>query len=195
MNIGIFGGTFNPVHNGHLMIAQYAVERCSLDKVLFMTSATPPHKDLDMTNAETRHRLVEAAVCGYDRFCAFDFEIEKGGISYTSDTLTVLKHKYPRDRLFFIMGADSLRDFSTWHEPETISRLATLIVYPRHGVDIVSAAAAAREEYEADIKILNAPIMEISSTDIRNRVREGLPVDFFIPSSVKDMIKKDKLYV
>lgn len=195
MNIGIFGGTFDPVHNGHLMIAQYAIEKCNLDQVLFMTSATPPHKYFTVTPAEVRHRMVSLATEGYNKICPFDFELKRDGFSYTAQTLEALKELYPDDKLFFIMGADSLRDFHRWRNPEKIVSLATLIIYPRRGVKLFRVAENVKSMFDADIKLLNAPIMEISSTDIRDRINEGKPVDFFIPKSVYDEIKKENLYV
>jgi len=195
MNIGIFGGTFDPVHNGHLMIAQYAIEKCNLDKVLFMTSAVPPHKYFQVTPADLRHRLVSLAVEDYDNIYPFDFELKRDGFSYTAQTLEALAEEYPDDKLFFIMGADSLRDFHRWRNPERIVSLATLIVYPRRGVKIWQAAENIKSMFDAEIKLLNAPVMEISSTDIRDRISEGKSVDFFLPKVVSDEIKKEKLYV
>jgi len=195
MKIGIFGGTFNPIHNGHLTVAQYAMEQCGLDRVYFMTSSIPPHKENKAVSADIRHRLVCEAIKDYDGFYPLDFEIKKGGISYTADTLKELKGIFKEDELYFIIGGDSLRDFDKWRRPEEIVRYCTLIVYPRTGIDINEKAGILRNKLGARIKTIDSPEMEISSTEIRKRIGDNKNVSFFIPEKVMDIIKKEKIYV
>ena len=195
MKIGIFGGTFNPVHNGHLMVAQYAMEQCGLDRVYFMTSFIPPHKENKTVSADTRHTMVCEAIKDYKGFYPLDYEIKKGGVSYTADTLKQLKEIFKEDELYFIIGGDSLRDFDKWRRPEEIVQYCTLIAYPRNGINIDEKACMLREKLGAEIKIINSPQMEISSTEIRKRIGDNKNVSFFIPEGVMDIIKKEKIYV
>lgn len=195
MKIGIMGGTFNPIHNGHLAIASYAAEELGLDKVLFMTGAVPPHKNNEIADASVRHEMVCRAIEKYRKFYPCAYEIEKGGVSYTVETLRYLKEKYTDDELYFIMGADSLNDFGKWYKPEEIVKYCTLAVYPRPGLDLGVCAERVRNEYGARIVLINAPVIEISSTEIRKRIARGKDIDFFVPCEVSDIIKEDKLYV
>ncbi len=195
MKIGIMGGTFNPIHNGHLAIASYAAEELGLDKVLFMTGAVPPHKNNEIADVSVRHEMVCRAIEKYKKFYPCAYEIEKGGVSYTVETLRYLKKEYPDDGLYFIMGADSLNDFGKWYKPEEIVKYCTLAVYPRTGVDTEFSADRVRSEYGGEVKIINAPILEISSTEIRSRIKNGQDIDFFVPCEVSYIIKEDKLYV
>lgn len=195
MKIGILGGTFDPIHNGHIMIAQYAMEQYSLDKVLFMTSSIPPHKESKSVGADMRHKMVCAAVEGYKGFYPFDYEVKKGGVSYTVDTLRALSEEFKNCEIYFIIGGDSIRDFDKWRCPEEIVKYCTLLVYPRMGIDIEEKARLIREKYSAEVKLINSPEMGISSTEIRERIENNKPVNFFIPERVSQLIKKEKLYV
>lgn len=195
MKIGIMGGTFNPIHNGHLAIASYAFEQCRLDKVLFITGAVPPHKNAETADAQTRHRMVCTAIGKYKNFHPCSYEIDKGGVSYTVETLRYLKSCHALDSLYFIMGGDSLNDLYKWYKPEEIVKYCTIIAYPREGIDLNAAKTRAEHEYHARIILIDAPVLQISSTEIRSRTAQGKYIDFFVPEGVCNIIKEDKLYV
>ena len=128
MKTGIFGGTFNPPHTGHLIVAEYVREKISLDKVLFVPSAVPPHKqDLDIVEAHHRLEMLQCAVQGNRYFEVSDIEVRRGGVSFTVDTLVEFKGRSPDDHLYFLIGMDNLRDFDTWKMGEKIVDLAKVV--------------------------------------------------------------------
>ena len=130
--IGIMGGTFNPIHNGHIKIAQAAKSEYHLDKVIFLTSGNPPHKrDEAILDAKIRHIMVKRAISGIDGFEPCDYEVNRTEYSYSVNTLRHFKETMPDDELFFIIGGDSLRDFHKWYQPDEILKLCTLLVYDR----------------------------------------------------------------
>src|SRR5262245_678910 len=132
MRLGIFGGTFDPVHYGHLLLAESCREAQRLDAVWFLPAAVPPHKrDRELTPAEQRSEMLELAIAGHESFGGCRYEIERGGVNYTVDTLAHLREEEPSRELFFLLGADSLRDLGTWREPQRICALATPIVVRR----------------------------------------------------------------
>ena len=134
--IGIMGGTFNPVHNGHLILAESAYEQFHLDNVIFLPSGNPPHKaDIYYIDAKDRCNMVSLAIKDNDHFTMSMEEVQRPGVTYTSDTLTAMKNNNPYEDLYFIIGADSLFTFETWHEPEVICRLCTILVATREGHD------------------------------------------------------------
>ena len=134
MRLGIFGGTFDPVHYGHLLLAEQCREQCRLDRVWFVPAAVPPHKaERTLTPAAKRVELLKLAIAGHEAFKVSTLEIERGGLSYTLDTLLAVRGQQPDAELFFLMGADSLRDLLTWWEPARICQLATPVVVRRRG--------------------------------------------------------------
>ena len=194
--IGIMGGTFNPVHNAHLIIAENALEEYGLDKIMFLPNAMPPHKEMEFyISPNARLELVEAAISDNDKFFVSDFEISKGGKSYTVDTLKAFKEKYKGDDLYFIIGGDSLRDFNKWYCPEEIARLCTLLVYPREDIDIKEHMSQISKTYDAKIFEINAPRFDISSSMIRQRIREGESIKYLVPQRVLDKIYENKYYI
>lgn len=194
--IGIMGGTFNPVHNAHLIIAENALEEFELDKIMFLPNAMPPHKEMDFyISPNARLELVEAAISDNDKFFVSDFEISKGGKSYTVDTLKAFKEKYKGDDLYFIIGGDSLRDFNKWYCPEEIAKLCTLLVYPREDIDIKEHMSQISKTYDAKIFEINAPRFDISSSMIRQRVKNGKTIKYLVPQKVHDKIYENKYYI
>ncbi len=194
--LGIIGGTFNPVHNAHLIIAQAALEEYGLDRIMFLPNYVPPHKEMDFyISPKARLELVGAAISDNDKFLLSDFEIAKGGKSYTVDTLRAFKEIYSGDDLYFIIGGDSLRDFSTWYCPEEIARLCTLLVYPRDEVDIKGHMDALCKIYNAQIFEIHAPRFDISSSMIRQRIAEGKSIKYLVPQKVHDKIYENKYYI
>jgi nicotinate-nucleotide adenylyltransferase len=187
-SIGIYGGTFDPIHLGHLVTAQAVKEIRSLEKIIFIpANVSPFKKGVDSSEAADRFKMIELALEGIPYFEISDIEISKPGVSYTIDTLVELKNLYKNIEL--IIGEDSLINFDKWKEPERILEISKLIVLRRKIVnkgeeDIFSRSAV----------YVQTPIIEISATEIRRRVQENLPIDFLVPQKVKEYIYNQKLY-
>ena len=193
MPTGLFGGSFNPPHVGHLAVAEACAEVAGLDRVLWMPAATPPHKQGDPTlaPAESRLRMVELAIAGNHRFEASGLEITRGQVSYTVDTLRQL-HEEGLDDLALILGGDSLAGFPRWREPEAIAGLARLVVYRRPGdqvdLDALPGWLAARAT------IVDGPALDVSSTELRARIAAGRTVRYLVPDAVRAVIAAERLY-
>lgn len=195
MKIGIMGGTFNPPHNAHLLIAEFAREQYGLGRVIFITGGNPPHKS-GAVSAEHRFVMTRLAIAGNDAFTDDSFEIDRSEKSYTVNTLEYLRGRYPSDELFFIIGEDSLNDFGKWYKPRKILGMASLLVFPRKSMTSLTAAIdAAREEYGDGIYPIDAPVTEFSSTDIRERIKSGRSVKYMVPDNVIEYIGENGLYV
>lgn len=198
MRIGIFGGTFNPPHTGHLLLAQAAMEGAKLDRIIFMPCATPPHKtETHIPDGKHRYRMVELATEDDSRFELSNMEINAGGKSYTALTLKHLEELYPEDRLCFIVGADSLCDMEKWYHPEEVFGRAEIVVAYRGGEDTVKMDEAAEyfeEKYGAEITRVSMPVIEMSSSDIRQRISEGRSVRYMVCDKVIDYINKTGIY-
>ncbi len=194
--IGLMGGTFDPVHNAHIALAKYAKKQYNLESVIFMTGGNPPHKrDKHITDAKHRYEMTRLAIDGIDGFFASDYEIKKPEYSYSADTLKWLSDKYPGARLYFIIGEDSLAYIDKWYHPAKLVSLCKLLVYPRDSIKTLETMAdKVRKELDADIGIIDAPVMDISSTDIRERIGKDLDVSDMLPKPVLDYIKDKKLY-
>ena len=197
--IGISGGTFDPIHHGHLIIAEYVADKFNLDKVLFIPSGTPPHKnEREVTPAMDRYNMVCDAVSGNPRFEASNIEVERPGYTFTVDTLMALKEKLDAGtQLFFIVGADVVRDLPTWREPQKVFALCSFIAVLRPGYDsegFEKQMEFLQSRYSAKIYSTEAPLIDISSTAIRERVRNALSIKYLVPESVENYVVKNKLY-
>ena len=191
MRIGIFGGTFNPPHMGHLIVAERIREELKLDKVWFVPCAVPPHKTMnDIEEAESRLEMVKLAIEGNPNFDVLDYEVKRGGKSYTVETVEYLRRKYPNYTFFLLIGADQLVEFHTWHKPEKILELVNVVAFTRPGVDV----SKAKKEYLSRVRLVTVPQIEISATEIRERVRKGLSIKYLVPDSVERYILSHKLY-
>lgn len=194
MKTGIMGGTFNPVHNAHLLIAEIAREEYGLDRIIFITGGNPPHKASNVS-AEHRFEMTHLAIEDNEYFEDDDFEIKRSEKSYTLHTLRYLKDKYPEDELFFIIGEDSLFDLPKWYKPKEILELCSLLVFARRSHEtLLGTLNKMREKYKGNIYPISAPIMQMSSTDIRNRIRDTKTVRYMIPDRVLTYIKENHLY-
>lgn len=196
--IGIMGGTFDPVHNGHLLIAQSAAEEFHLDQVLFLPTGKSPHKpESQVTEPGLRCRMVQIAIQKNPRFSISTLEAENTKINYTYLTLQKLKQIYPNTQLYFIMGEDSLDDFPTWRNPEEICRLSTVLIAVRNdsGSGIERKIADFSQFYQADMHMLHAPNFSVSSGEIRERIKKGKSVHYMLPEEVEDFIRQHSLYV
>lgn len=183
--IGIMGGTFDPIHNGHLKMAAAAKSEYHLDRVIFLTSGNPPHKtDKKILDAKIRHIMVKRAIAEIPGFEASDWEVNRTEYSYTVNTLRHFRTIFPEDELFFIIGGDSARDFHTWFCPDEILKLCTLLVYDRTGGTFICDFA----------KPIHGEKIEISSTDIRRLRAHGSDISGFLPESVNEFILKNNIY-
>lgn len=195
--IGIMGGTFDPIHMGHLITAEMVRADAHLDEILFIPSARPPHKDgARAASAEDRLIMTEYAVAENPYFSVSDVELRRDGPSYTVDTIAQLRTDLGDAELFFITGADAMNDFYLWHEPEQLLRSCRFIVATRQGVplDEVLIAEKFTVEDRSHIEVLPTPHLEISSTVIRARIRAGLSIRHLVPRVVEEYIEKRGLY-
>lgn len=195
--LGIMGGTFDPIHYGHLVTAEQAREALELDLVLFMPAGSPAFKqDRDVTGAEDRYAMTVLATAANPAFDASRFEIDRDGVTYTVDTLRALRAHYPGNvKLFFITGADAIIEIVTWHDAGQIAELATLIAATRPGFDIEQAKARiAASGIEFDVRYIEIPALAVSSTNIRARVAAGKSVRYLTSESVIGYIRKNGLY-
>jgi len=198
MKLGIFGGTFDPIHHGHLILADHCRDACGLDEVRFVPAASPPHKDdSEITPAQQRAEMAELAVAGCPDLAVSRIELDRTGPSYTVDTLQQLTDEGADRELFLIMGADSLADLPTWREPERIASLATIVVANRGRAalpDTASLAGTLGEAVASRIQTVDIPPIDISSTRIRTRIRESQTVRFLTPRAVEALIRELHLY-
>lgn len=197
MRVGILGGTFDPVHRGHLLLARAALEELRLGKVLFVPAGRPWRKaDRDVTSPKYRLSMLQLALEGEGAFEIATLELEREGPSYSVDTLEALKREEPQDELFFILGEDALVDLPNWARPGRILELAALVVARRAGVGRSAVEEAGRRlPGLLDRAVwLKMPLVEISASDIRDRVRSGLPIGDLVPQSVEKYIREHGLY-
>lgn len=192
-SIGIFGGTFNPIHNGHLLTAEDVREKLNLDRVLFIPAANPPHKkNNDLADACYRLEMVELAIRNNPCFSASDIEIKRGGVSYSIETIKTLKEIYQEGtRFFFIMGADSILEFMEWKEWESLLKLCNFVVAPRRGYEV---GAGFKPALIKNVVFLKTKMFDISSTEIREKIRNGESIRYFVPDVIAEYVKEHKLY-
>ena len=189
--VGVFGGTFDPPHLGHVVVAGEVVEAAELDRLLWVPALTPPHKSgRIVTTAGVRRRMVEAAIEEDPRFELCDLELERGGVSYTVDTLRSLKATRPEWTLSLVVGADLLAGFSSWKEPESIVELADLLVISRAGA--TPDAGGVHPGFRT--RIVPVKPIDISSSRVRERVGRGLAVRDMVPPRVFSIIEREQLY-
>jgi len=196
--IGIMGGTFDPIHLAHLAMAGCAKEQVALDNVLFMPSKIPPHKrNRKISSEELRAKLVQLAIEGEPGFCYSDFELKRKEVTYTARTLELFREQHQGDEVFFIMGADSLVQFENWYLPGKIMQYAVILAVSRNGVlqqDMFEKAVMLSEKYQGDVRVLQMPEMNISSSMIRERLARGETVEQYLPPKVYEYIKKNHCY-
>jgi len=215
--IGILGGTFNPIHFGHLRAAEDVREALGLDRILFVPSANPPHKKSDLVPAEKRLEMVRLALKHIAAFEASAVEIDRGDVSYSVRTLATLANTIPDAHLFFLLGLDAFSELSTWHEPETILKQADLVIMTRPGQDVEELnrspflepmtpdeAEATRDKTRLAVglrsrggrpaHLVRVTALAISSTQLREDVRRGRSIRFLLPQEVESYILFNNLY-
>lgn len=195
--IGILGGTFDPVHLGHLIIASEMRFALNLELVLWVPAGDPPHKpDQIITPAIHRVRMLELALAGCEGFEIDRIDLERSGPSFTADTVTHLQDRYPGCQIVFLMGEDSLRDLHSWREPERILAVAEIGVARRPDMNVNLDAIYERlPASRGRVKIVDVPLIGISSRDVRRRVQRGHPIAFQVPLPVEQFIAEHGLYM
>jgi nicotinate-nucleotide adenylyltransferase len=189
--IGILGGTFDPIHWGHLILAEQAAEKFQLNKVIFIPCAHPPHKKgKKISPAKKRWDMVKLAIQGNPKFLVSDLEIKRGGYSYTVDTLTQLKKIYPKSELYFLTGSDMLKDIYNWRKPEKIYKLAKLVIAFRPSFDKINR----KNKFVLKSLFLEIPAVDISSTQIREKIKNKESIKYLVHPEVERYIKKKRLY-
>lgn len=195
--LGIMGGTFDPIHNGHLVAAEQAYFDLGLNVVLFMPAGRPAFKlDKKVTSAEDRYAMTLLATADNPHFLASRLEIDRGGVTYTADTLRILRDVYPENvELYFITGADAIAEIVTWHDAEAIAASAHLVAATRPGYNLDHAMDAIAESgIDFDVTYLSVPALAISSSYLRDRVAAGQGLRYLTPDSVTGYLHKHRLY-
>lgn len=199
MKIGIVGGTFNPIHLGHLMLGEYAYEECNLDEIWFMPNGNPPHKNIADIEVSTKERIdmLNLAIEEVAYFSLQTYEMNKKEISYSYKTLEELKALHPDDEYYFIIGSDSLFMLEHWKYPERLLKQCTIVAACRENIDmklLEVQIAYIEEKYACSIILLRMPLLEISSSDIRKRVGVQKSIKYIVPEQVGIYIEENKLY-
>lgn len=200
MRIGIMGGTFDPIHWGHLVTAEAARHQYALDQVLFVPSGQPPHKQgRKVSSAEHRYLMTFLAIANNPVFHISRLEIDRPGFSYTFDTVNHIKKEYGQDtELYFITGADVMRDILTWYRAEQLLKICHFVAASRPGFTLLDYMAhhdLDRFRRSGSIHLIEVPAMAISSTDLRRRIAVGEPIRYLVPEAVENYIYKNKLYL
>jgi nicotinate-nucleotide adenylyltransferase len=200
MRIGIFGGSFDPIHNGHLLLAELCCESLGLDQVRFLVANVSPFKtDRMPASNKERCEMVKLAIGGNPKFMVDTREIDRGGVSYTIDSVRSIADEYPDSQLFLLMGADAIVDIANWKEPAELFRLLTPCVISRGGVgepkwDVLKPYVDSKTLSEIQSAKVAAPQVEISSYDLRQRVKLGKSIRYQVPRSIEMFIQERKLY-
>jgi len=197
--LAVMGGTFNPIHMGHIQMAKAAVSEFGCDKVLFITSGNPPHKRAkQVLDASIRFHMTHLAICDDPRFFESDIETQKATYSYTTQTMEILNQQYPDTEIYFVIGSDSLADLLSWKDPEKLFSITRFLVFPREGLDvpIEELTNKYRQLFGAKITYIPYPVVNISSTYLREQMALGNweKVSPFIPPKVFSYIKEHELY-
>jgi len=187
VKLGIFGGTFDPIHLGHLRAAESVREALGLDQVAFVPAARSPYKGDPVSSARDRYAMVALATATHERFEPSDLELEREAPSYTVDTVRLLRETRPADELFLIVGSDSVAELPTWRDSARIFAECTVVAVARPG-------DSARPPTDTEVAWVDGPGLPVSATDVRRRVRDGRSIRFLVPDAVADYIAKRGLY-
>lgn len=198
--LGLFGGSFDPIHNGHLHIAQAFLEQFQLDTLIFLPAGNPYHKDSTQTTAQHRFNMIERAIATHTQFAVSDCDIVREGKTYTYDTIEIFRQHFPNTQLFWLMGMDSLLQLHTWYKWQELVRKVNFVVASRPNFALANAP---RELHSwlgeaianQSVQFLNAPEINMSSSDIRTKLIKGENPSAFLPENVYSYIQKEKLYL
>lgn len=199
MKIGIMGGTFDPIHNGHLMLGEYAYKQFALDQIWFMPNGNPPHKSSATIESQTKNRveMVKRAITDTSYFVLQNYEVENKDINYSYKTMEHFREVYPEHEFYFIIGADSLFSIEKWVKPERLLKLCIILAAYRDDKkteEMMAQIEYLNQKYDADIRLLNTPNVDISSSDIRRMIKVGISVKEMVPESVYNYIKTKQLF-
>jgi nicotinate-nucleotide adenylyltransferase len=194
VKIGLLGGTFDPIHLGHLRAAENAREALGLERVAFVPAGQPPHRARPASPALDRFAMVSLATAGHPAFVAWDVELRRDGPSYTVDTVSRVLDERPSDVVVVIVGADTYPEMATWREPERLFALCTVAVVARPGESATGSPLRAPFPGARGVESVPGPALPVSSTEIRQRVRDGRSVRYLVPDAVADYIAKRGLY-
>jgi nicotinate-nucleotide adenylyltransferase len=200
MRIGVFGGTFDPVHFGHLILAEQCREQARLDEVWFVPAPRPPHKaEQELTRFEQRVEMLALALAGNPAFRIDEIEKERTGPSFTVDTLAAFQTRHPGDEFFLLVGSDTLEDLAHWHDPIGVLRRAGLVVMLRPGHALVPAeelrtAVQLADDVPLPMEVVETPLIDIASRDLRRRAAQGKSLRYFLPRGVEAYIHDKQLY-
>ena len=183
MKIGLFGGAFNPVHNGHMAVAYAALNEIKLDRIIFIPTGNAPHKKETQVSREDRYNMLLEIAASEEKFSVSDYEINRTEVNYSANTAEHFRTLYPDDELYFIIGDDSYNQLNTWFEPHRILNVCTLLVFPREGAVVKPPAVE-----------IPMPKVPISSSEIRNRIKIGKDCRNLLPKKVFDYIIEENLY-
>ncbi|TCT14902.1 nicotinate-nucleotide adenylyltransferase [Natranaerovirga pectinivora] len=198
MKMGIMGGTFNPIHFGHLILAESAYENLELDSVVFIPAGIPPHKqEEEIVSKKDRLKMVDLAIDDNNHFEVSPIELDKKSISYSYETLEVLKKENNNTDYYFIIGSDSFYNIEKWKAPEILLSMCKLVVAARNDQNMDRLKQQKRvieKKFKTSVHILNMPTIDISSSDIRDRVKYGKTIKYFVPKDVENYIYMNDLY-
>lgn len=199
MKIGILGGTFDPIHNGHLALGRYAKEMFSLDRIWIMPNGNPPHKEEESIESNTKHRveMVRLAIQDEPGFDLELYEVERKEVNYSYLTMEHFTKEFPEDEFYFIIGADSLFDIEKWRCPERLLKTCVILAAYRDGksrTEMDARIVYLNEKYQADIRLLSMPEVDISSTEIREDMKDQISIKKMVPKSVYEYIVKHQLF-
>ena len=193
--VGVFGGTFDPIHVGHLAAARAAIHCAHLDRVVFVPTGQPPHRVAALASGQDRLEMTRLATSGEMEFAVSDVELLRPGASFTSDTLRELQRLYPGAELFLVLGWDAARLFRSWHEPDEVSKLATVVVMARPGSGSPLGAGLDAAGLDArHVIVCTMPTPDVSASAIRRDVRNGRPIEGKVPPAVERYIRDRHLY-
>lgn len=195
--VGIMGGTFDPIHLGHLVIANEVLNIYKLDEIIFVPAGNPPHKVGMRASSWDRFLMTNIATMSNNKFSVSDIELKNTGKSYTLNTLKAFHNIYAETEFFFITGTDAVINLPNWHEPKELLKLCKFIAVSRPGLskeNVESKIEEIRKTFNGHIELLHVPMLEISSTDIRERISEGISAKYLLPESVEQYIIKNNLY-
>jgi nicotinate-nucleotide adenylyltransferase len=194
VRLGVFGGTFDPIHLGHLRAAENALEGLELDRVAFVPAGTPPHRAEPSSSALDRYAMTALATAGHPRFAVSDVELRRDGPSYTVDTVAALRGESPQAEVFVIVGSDTFPEMATWKEHERLLALCTVAVVARPGEGHAAGDRTAGQGPGPRVARVDGPGLDISASAVRGRVRERKSIRYLVPDAVADYIAKRALY-